>query len=138
VVEGTCNAQASDDRNWIEIQVLERRLQTVRPEGARFALHVIFACDYVITGEGIRQYLEESCPTGRNKTEDNLEMISTLCGWWDEWAYAWGRFPGEYAYPRKQRANISASLQNWLNNHDQLQSQRSSGVAESLPPVNHR
>jgi hypothetical protein len=43
VVEGTCNAQASDDRNWLEIQVLERRLQAVRPEGARFALHVLFA-----------------------------------------------------------------------------------------------
>jgi hypothetical protein len=42
-VEGTCNGQASDDRNWFEIQVLERRLQTVRPEGARFALHVLFA-----------------------------------------------------------------------------------------------
>jgi hypothetical protein len=42
-VEGTCNAQAADDRNWVEIQVLERRLQTVRPEGARFALHVLFA-----------------------------------------------------------------------------------------------
>jgi hypothetical protein len=37
VVEGTCNAQASDDRNWLEIQVLERRLQTVRPEGTKFA-----------------------------------------------------------------------------------------------------
>jgi hypothetical protein len=41
VVEGTCNAQAADDRNWVEIQVLERRLQTFRPEGARFALHVL-------------------------------------------------------------------------------------------------
>jgi hypothetical protein len=42
-VEGTCNAQASDDRIWVEIQVLERRLQAVRPEGARFALYVLFA-----------------------------------------------------------------------------------------------
>jgi hypothetical protein len=36
-VERTCNAQASDDRNWLEIQVLELRLQTARPEAARFA-----------------------------------------------------------------------------------------------------
>ena len=43
-MEGTCNAQASDDRNWVEIQVLERCLKTVRPGGARFALHVHFAC----------------------------------------------------------------------------------------------
>jgi hypothetical protein len=39
-VERTCNAQASDDLNWLEIQVLELRLQAVPPEGARFALHV--------------------------------------------------------------------------------------------------
>jgi hypothetical protein len=73
-------------------------------------------CDYVVTGEGIRQSLEKTWLTGSNITQDNRRMILTLCEWWDEWVYAWERFPGEYSYPRNHRAKIKASLQKWLDN----------------------
>jgi hypothetical protein len=38
--ERTGNAQAPDDRNWLKIQVLELRVQTIRSVSARFTLHV--------------------------------------------------------------------------------------------------
>jgi hypothetical protein len=63
-VEGTCNARASDDRNWFEIQVLERRLQAAQPEGARFALHVfspvLFATSRRGDGDGAVDDLRDS------------------------------------------------------------------------------
>jgi hypothetical protein len=42
-VERRCNAQVPDDRNLLEIQALKLRAQTIRSEGARFALRVLFA-----------------------------------------------------------------------------------------------
>jgi DNA polymerase V len=43
IAERTGNAQAPDDRNWLKIQALELRVQTIRSVSARFALHVLFA-----------------------------------------------------------------------------------------------
>jgi hypothetical protein len=71
-VEGTCNAQASDDRNWVEIQVLERRLQTVRPEGARFELHVLFARRGLTSGRLSASLTGASCSLFRLTTRRAL------------------------------------------------------------------
>jgi hypothetical protein len=38
--ERTCNAQATDDRNWLATQTLELHAQTIRCEEAGFAMHV--------------------------------------------------------------------------------------------------
>jgi hypothetical protein len=38
--ERTCNAQATDDRNWLRIETLELHAQTIRCEEAGFAMHV--------------------------------------------------------------------------------------------------
>jgi hypothetical protein len=40
MVERTRNAPAIDDRNSLEIQVLELRMQAIWSEGAWFAMHV--------------------------------------------------------------------------------------------------
>jgi hypothetical protein len=40
MAERTGNAQAPDDRNWLRIQALELRVQTIRSVSARFTLHV--------------------------------------------------------------------------------------------------
>jgi hypothetical protein len=56
VVERTRNAPATDDRNLLEIQALELRMQAIWSEGAWFAMHVLFAFS-LLAGflEGLKQ-----------------------------------------------------------------------------------
>jgi hypothetical protein len=94
-VERTCNAQASDDCNWLETHVLELRLQTVRPDKARFALHVfspasllnrtlgtvadIVQCDGVAC-DGKQNAKDAGAAAIEHLTQSDAELLSFVLG----------------------------------------------------------
>jgi hypothetical protein len=70
--------------------------------------------DYVVTAEGIQEFLPQHWLQGKNNKAENTEMISDLCEWWDAWVFASsGHYPRDYG-SRKSRRRVRKSLERWI------------------------